>query len=99
MRSDYPIVRIWEVNQLGYEGDQAVSLGDGGDRALVIRRGHMIEVERLSMGEYAMLAALSEDQTLACALEQTMAADASFDLEAFFRRHVPAGTLAALHID
>lgn len=97
--SRYPIVGIWEVNQPGFAGDESVDLDQGGDWALVARRGHAIEVQRLQPGEFAMLAALDAGQPLAQAFGAATAADAQFELELFLRRHVPGGTLAAMQID
>jgi hypothetical protein len=97
--SRYPIVRIWEVNQPEFEGDQAVHLDQGGDWALVLRREHAVVVQRLQPGEFAMLAALDSGRALAQAVEDATAADSGFDLSTFLCRHVPAGTLAGLRID
>jgi hypothetical protein len=94
--SRYPIVRIWEVNQPDFEGDQAVNLDQGGEEALVARRDYAIEVQRLAAGEFAMLAALGGGQALGEAFDQATAADAGFDLQAFLCRHVPAGMLTGL---
>jgi hypothetical protein len=96
--SRYPVVRIWEVNQPEFDGDQTVNLDQGGDWALVARRSHAVEVQRLRCDEFTMLAALDSGQRLAQAFGEATAADADFDLEAFLLRHVPAGTLASLHI-
>lgn len=98
LASRYPMVRIWEVNQPEFTGKQTVLLAEGGERALVVRRAHTVQVERLGAGEFAMLAGLAAGRPLRQALESA-AADADFDLGAFLRHHIPAGTLTDLQID
>src|SRR5262245_19143029 len=51
VRSLYPILHIWHVNQHGFGGKQTVHLDAGRDDLLVIRRGTAVDVERLSPGE------------------------------------------------
>jgi hypothetical protein len=82
MVSDYPVLRIWEANQEGFAGDDRISLQDGGCRLLLYRPGLKVEIHALDMGEYPFLAALSEQATLAEALEQAFQVEGRFDLAA-----------------
>jgi hypothetical protein len=50
LTSPYPVLRIWAVNQEGFEGDQTVDLAEGGVKLLVIRRGLEVMLEPLSEG-------------------------------------------------
>lgn len=93
--SVYPVFQIWRVNQPDWRGDETVSLDSGGDRLLVMRQRHGIEIERLSEGDYVLLRHLSAGETLFRASEQAMASDPKFDLTASLRRHVVGQTVVA----
>lgn len=93
--SPYPILRIWQVNQPGFDGDQSVQLDAGGDSLLVIRRGSGVELERLSPGELVLLRALAEGMSLAAAHTRALQAEPELDLSAFLQHHVLGGTLVA----
>jgi hypothetical protein len=93
--SPYPILRIWRVNQAGFDGDQSVNLDAGGDAVLVIRRDTAVELERLSPGASTLLQALTADQTLAQAHARALEADPELDLTALLQRHVLNGTLVS----
>ena len=82
LASDYPLFRIWQVNQAGYVGEDTVDLAMGGVRLLVIRPGLEIDIEPLSAGEYTLLVALNDDRTLASACESALAAEPALDLAA-----------------
>lgn len=92
--SPYPVLRIWQVNQAGHDGDQTVDLGCGGAGLLVIRRGPGIEIEPLSGAGFGLLSAFSAGLTLGAALECALALDPAFDLNTFLQRHLPAGTFS-----
>jgi hypothetical protein len=93
VRSPYPILRIWQVNQPGFTGDQSVQLDAGGDSLLVIRRGATVELERLSPGELALLEGLAEGMSLAEAYTHALQAEPELDLSVFLQHHVLGGTL------
>jgi hypothetical protein len=97
--SDFPILRIWQVNQRDYEGECAVAFDQGGDTLLVRRGSSGISLERVEPGEYGWLAALAAGAALGTALEAGQSADASFDFAVALRTHVAAGTIAAVVAD
>jgi hypothetical protein len=97
LASPYPVLRIWQVNQDGYDGDPTVDLGEGGVMLLIIRRDLDIEIQRLETGEYALLQALDEDLTFAAACERALAAQPGFDLAGCFRDRVAQATLVDFH--
>lgn len=92
--SPYPIVRIFEVNQDEYEGDNSVDLTTGGGTALVIRRDLAVYVEPLAPGEAALLVALHRNLPLAEALDVALAAEPDFDLTLVLANHAQRGTLS-----
>ena len=93
LASDFPVVRIFEINQEGYDGDTSVDLGEGGVRVLVIRRGLTVYVEPLAAGEAELLAALAGQQPLGAAVQAALAAQPDFDLTGTLAEHLRRGTL------
>jgi Uncharacterized protein conserved in bacteria len=91
--SDYPILRIWQVNQPDYVGDATVDLSEGGVNLLVIRRSLKIERETLSAGEYVLLKALAEGRIIGYASAYALDVEPALDLPACLRRHVARHTL------
>lgn len=96
--SDFPILRIWKVNQQEYEGDSSVNLNDGGVQLLVIRRSE-VEIETLSVGEHALLLAIDSGHPFALAAEAAMNAEAELDLSGTLARHFRLGTFVQLDPD
>jgi hypothetical protein len=94
--SPFPVLRIWQVNQPGFEGDARVLLDEGGDTLLVRRDVHGVSIERIGAGDFAWLAALSGGAPLGAAIDAAQAADATFDLGAALSAHIAAGTIAAV---
>lgn len=98
LRSNYPILRIWQVNQPGYAGDPVVDLAEGGVKVLVTRRNYVIDITPLEEGEYTFLKALAKGCTLSQACELALAREATFDLAVTLRKHVTERTLARFSI-
>ena len=97
--SDYPILRIWEVNQSHHDGDDRVQLDESADRLLVRRGARGVVLERPISGEFEWLTALAAGATLADAIEAAQGSHASFDLGDAMRTHIGSGTLAAIARD
>jgi len=93
LASDFPVVRIFEINQEGYAGDTSVDLGEGGVRVLVIRRELTVSVEPLGAGESELLTTLAGQQPLGVAVQAALAAQAEFDLSGTLAEHLRRGTL------
>lgn len=97
--SNFPIRRIWQVNQPDHTGDDRVALDEGAETLLIRRDDHGVSLERAGAGEYAWLAALAAGSALGAAIEAAQAADATFDLGSTLRSHIAAGTIAAVIAD
>lgn len=95
--SSYPALRIWQTNQPGYAGDPLVSLEEGGDLLLVIRRDLEIEVERLSPGEFTLLYQLGQGRNMRYACESALAADPALCVTTVLRSHVARHTICGFH--
>lgn len=93
LRSAYPVLRIWHVNQPDYTGDERVDLGEGGDALLMTRADFVVTVARVPAAEYEFLAAFHNGAQLAQALDAALESDAEFDLQAILAKHVSAGVI------
>jgi hypothetical protein len=93
--SRYPVLRIWQVNQPDYTGDDTVDFGEGADALLVLRTTRGVHIERLAAGEHALLAALAKRLRLSEAAARASAVDPAFDLAPVLRNHVAARTIVA----
>ena len=98
LASEFPVLRIWQVNRDDTECMETVDLSSGGARLLVIRRELEIELEILGAGEYALLCALADDQEFAAACEQALAIEPDFDVTTCMQWHVAHATLVGFHL-
>ncbi|HQR10661.1 MAG TPA: DNA-binding domain-containing protein [Casimicrobiaceae bacterium] len=96
--SDFPVLRIWQVHQPGFEGDIAVRFGEAADRLLVRREAGGVVVERVAPTDFVLLQSLHRGDDLESALATALASevDPGFDLGVSLRQFVSSGTLAAL---
>ncbi len=94
VRSPYPVMRIWAVNQPNADADEVVDLSSGADFILVRRAAEGVEMRRIAAAEFAMLDAFSQGAKLADALESAYAVDPNFDLGEALRRLIALGVLA-----
>lgn len=98
LASDYPIYRIWTVNQ-GDGQDQAVSLDEGASHLIVIRPDAEVDVRAVSAAEWQLLYRLQRGDTVEDAYLHAVEITGEFDLTAFFTRHLFDGTFCALVSD
>ena len=94
LKSDYPIHRIWQVNQPGCEDDGPVDLAEGGARLLVRRNGFAIEIVSLERAEFAFLSAFAAGLTLGAAVASALAVDPRFDAAQSLYRRLSDGAVA-----
>lgn len=93
LASEFPVLRIWSVNQDAGPADGTVDLAEGPARVLVIRRGLEVELEPLTPGGWALLSAVARGETLGAAAEAALAVDAEIDLGGWLADHVRRQTL------
>jgi hypothetical protein len=93
LRSAFPLLRIWQINQPEYAGDQQVDLGEGGDDLLVARAEFLVTIARLPRAEFEFLAALQGGAALGEAVEAALESDAGFDLQSALMKHVGTATI------
>jgi len=58
VQSNYPVHRIWQVNQEEYEGDDVVDLDDGGIRLVVWRDDLIMRIDPLNENEWMLINAV-----------------------------------------
>ncbi len=95
--SSYPALRIWQTNQRDYAGDPQVSLAEGGDLLLVMRRAAEIEIERLGPGEFTLLYQLEQGRNMRYACESALAAEPGLCVTTALRSHVARHTICGFH--
>jgi hypothetical protein len=98
LQSDFPILRIWQVNRDDTECMETVDLAAGGIRLLVIRRGLEVDLETLGPGEHALLRALDDGRNFVAACESTLAVEPKFDVTTCMQWHVTQSTLVDFHL-
>ena len=98
LSSDFPVHRIWQVNQADYRGDQRVDLAQGGCRLLICRGTDGIEVHPLTPGEFALLEALAADTPLATAAALANEVEPEFELGVHLQHHIAGSTLVDFRV-
>jgi hypothetical protein len=94
--SKYPVLRIWQLNQVGAPDDARVSLDEGGVAVHVRRDAGGVSLTRIGAGEHAWLAALAAGKTLGAAIDAAQDADATFDLGSALRERIADATIAGI---
>jgi hypothetical protein len=89
MRSDYPVLRIWQLNLEEWQGE-TVNLYEGGVQLLIQRHADTVTVVPLAAGDYCLLESLNRGQPLAEGIAIAASVDLAFDpgaaLTGFFRQ-------------
>ena len=80
LRSDFPVLRIWQVNQDEYEGDGVVNLDEGGVNLAIVRQGKQIVFHSLMPSAFAMLGAVTGGKTFDDSFEAALRLDATCDV-------------------
>lgn len=94
MRSDFPVHRIWQVNQPTWQGDGHVDLGTGGGLFAVSREALDIVLYPLGMGAYSLAEALCLGTDLATACETLLADAPNTDVSAALHELIVARLIA-----
>ena len=95
LASPFPVLRIWQSNQPGYDGDDRIDLAEGAECLLVARVDVPVTVERIGAAEHAFLASLAGNASLAHAAESASGVDPRFALATILRTHVARRTIVA----
>jgi hypothetical protein len=95
LRSDYPVLRIWEVNQETHDNVPTLDASAGNVNVLVIRPNLDVEMHLLGAGEFELLQALKTNLNLTDACARALATEPAFDLTNTLKRHALLGTFCA----
>lgn len=98
VKSDYPVLRLWQIHQPDYTGSQQIDLAAGGDYLLVVRPRETVHIVPLDRGEYALLQSLARGATLAEACDAALCEETGFDLARILQKHVQHATLVAFQV-
>jgi hypothetical protein len=94
LASPYPVLRIWQVNQPDYAGDETIELNMGASHMLVLRHQDTVSVLELSAAEFVFLSQLQQDLRWGDALLAAQAIAPDFDLGSCLLRHVNNGAIS-----
>jgi hypothetical protein len=94
LRSDFPVHRIWQVNQPDCASDGVVDLAEGGACLLVRRNRFDVEIASLDPAEFAFLSAVASGLSLGAAIVSACAVQPCFDPAAVLYRRIGDGTVA-----
>jgi len=97
--SDYPVHRIWQVNQPDYHGEAQVDLNIGGVQLLVVRHDDGIELQVLSAGTWALLSAIANHADFARASAFALQAEPDMDLGKILSQLAATTTLVDFQLD
>lgn len=88
LASDYPILKIWQSNQAGYEGDDRINLDEGVCHLLIYRKQWDVVIIPLPEADYQFMNLLAMQLTLIQAVEQVMVKAQSFPVQAVLQRWI-----------
>ena len=89
LRSNFPVLRIWQINQeaaynddssANSNGDDSVDLNEGGVELAIVREGKQIAFHSLNPGAFAMLEAISFGETFNVSCEAALNIDPDCDV-------------------
>ena len=98
VRSAYPVVRIWAVNQPEAPAEEVVDLSSGADFVLLRRVAMGVEMRRIAAADFAILNEFAQGAVLANALGSAHDLDADFDLGEALRRFIGLGVFTGAQL-
>jgi hypothetical protein len=98
MESRWPLARLWDVHQPGFDGEFNVDFDAGPDRVLVYRPLFRVEVVGLDAGSFAFLGAAQSGASVGAAFARAREADPNFTLDARLRQWVGDRVIVGLGV-
>jgi uncharacterized protein len=95
--SRFPLVRVWQIHQLGYEGEFTVDWSVA-QCALVARDGFRVDVSLLDAADAAFIGSSLSGALLRDCAERALAANASFDLGRLLARCVAKNWICGFNL-
>jgi len=90
LSSFYPILRIWQVNQPGFQGSQVVHL-DEGECRLLIYRAENVEIAQLTPEMFALLVLLYQQKSFEWVCESMSIQNPEADIPLLFQEAIQQG--------
>ena len=81
VESRWPLKRLWDVHQPGFDGEFSVDLDAGRERVLVHRPAFRVQVASQDAGSFAFLAAARAGASVGAAFSHAQVADPQFTLD------------------
>lgn len=92
--SCYPILRIWEVNQLHFQGSQIVHLDEGGCELLIYRTQEEVKIERLTAEMFSMLDLFQQKKSFEWICDKMATDYPNVDISLLFKQAILQGWIA-----
>ncbi len=99
LRSSYPSLRIWQVNQKTYSGDQTVDLSIGGNHLLVLRPQLDPQIHDITHDEFTFLESLACNKNIADSLDLVADVNPEFDLTSCLQKFISNKTLVIFSLE
>ena len=96
--SAYPILRIWQANQVDADTALTVDLSMGPDHVVTRRTGRGVELVRVEHGDYRLLECFARHATLGEALSTLQRIAPAFDLGDALRRLIALGLITDIGV-
>ena len=98
LRSTYPVLSIWEMNQPSQLGVPSVDLRLGGDHLLIRRTATGMAIDRVSAIDWRFLSLLAQGMCLGDTLSDVSDTVQDFDLATALRRYFGNGVLIDIRL-
>ncbi|ESS73544.1 hypothetical protein MGMO_17c00090 [Methyloglobulus morosus KoM1] len=98
LASDYPVLRIWQANQEGFEGEGRINFDEGGCQLLIYRPVLEVEIIPLSKAEHLFLTLLDMELTVTQAVGQAITIDSTFEVLPVLQHWIANGLLTDFYI-
>ncbi len=98
LESVYPIHRIWEVNQPNYEGDESISLDEGGSQIFLWRQEYDMRIDLPTPSEWQLLKAFKAQDKLETICENLAHQNPPIDVSSLLPLFVQRGWIVNFSI-
>ena len=99
LESVYPIHRIWQVNQSDYQGDEIVSLYEGGVKIFLWRQGYDMRIDLPNDSEWELLKVFQENYPFEIICEKLVDVEPQVDVGSLLPVFVQRGWIDDFFID
>ena len=93
LKSDYPVHRIWQVNQEEHTGNDVVNLDEGGVCVMVVRPRLEVFINTIPEAEWKFLSSLGYGHSLDDSLKVALSIDPRFNLGAVLQSRMADKTI------